>query len=192
MQHRSLYKDSLGYKRYERLYRSTSPPHLLLKKDESQGLNDAKKEKIKIEEINKDRFHNLVEASTHTLFKINSVFPFDFFTDEISIEITQINVIKRFFFATAHLQTIPIKNVADVFVQTSLIFASLRIIDSSYIENSIQVDNLKKNDACMARIIIQGLVVANKEGIDLTKLPKHTLMEDIQSLGKAQEIDIAK
>jgi hypothetical protein len=192
MQQRSLYRNTLNRQPYGSFYKPTSPPGISSARPESQGLKDAKKEKVKIEEINKDRFHNLVKASNHTLFKISSVFPFDLFTDEISIEITQINVIKRFFFATAHLQTIPIKNVADIFVQTSLIFASLRIIDSSYIENSIQVDNLKKDDACMARIIIQGLVVANKEGIDLAKIPRSTLMEDIESLGKTQSVNTAK
>jgi len=158
----------------------------------SPAVLDAKKESVKTEEINKNRFHDLVKASNHTLFKLSSVFPFDFFTDEISIEVTQINVIKRYFFLTAHLQTIPIKNIADIFVQTSLFFASLRIIDSSYIENSIQVDNLKKDDARMARIIIQGLVVANKEGIELAKISPETLVGDIVTLGKAHDITLAK
>ncbi len=158
----------------------------------SPEILDAKKESVKTEEINKNKFHDLVKASNHTLFKLSSVFPFDLFTDEISIEITQINVIKRFFFLTAHLQTIPIKNVADIFVQTSVFFASLRIIDSSYIENSIQVDNLKKDDARMARIIIQGLVVANKEGINLAKISPDTLVKDIETLGKAHDTTLAK
>jgi hypothetical protein len=173
-------------------HNSPSPPDTQHGQTQVQGITAAKKESAKTEEINKDRFHNLVKASNSTLYKLASVFPFDFFTDEISIEITQINVIKRLFFATAHLQTIPIKNVADVFVQTSILFASLRIIDSSYIENSIQVDNLKKSDAVIARRIIQGLVIANKEGIDLAKIPRSTLFSDIENLGMAQEVDIVK
>lgn len=187
MQQRFLYEDTISDPPYKKARKSTSFVSIPPTNSEVQGLKDATKEKVKIEEINKDRFHNLVKASNHTLFKISSVFPFDLFTDEIGIEITQINVIKRFFFSTAHLQTIPIKNVADVFVQTSLFFASLRIIDSSYIENSIQIDNLKKDEACTARIIIQGLVVANKEGIDLAKIPEDILMKDIENLGKTQD-----
>jgi len=192
---KSLYINSLIHRPYRNSQRARASPDLTVfpsNSTRSPGEADAKKESVKSEEINKTRFHNLVQASNHTLFKISSVFPFDLFTDEISIEITQINVIKRFFFLTAHLQTIPIKNVADIFVQTSLVFASLRIIDSSYIENSIQVDYLNKDDARMARIIIQGLIAANKEGIDLSKIPIDTLKEDIETLGKAHDVTLAK
>jgi hypothetical protein len=186
---RTMYGNSLSHKPYG-IVGSLSPPTpgTLV----AQGVNEAEKEKIKGEEINKERFLRLVKASTETLLKISSVFPFDFFTDEVSIEVTQINVIKRNFFLSAHLQTIPVKNIADVFVQTSIFFASLHINDSSYIENSIQVDNLKKNEAFLARRIIQGLVVANKEGIDLAKVPKETLMAEIENLGKALEVDISQ
>ena len=154
------------------------------------GLVEASKETIKIEQINHDRFKNLVRASNQVLLKVHNVFPFDLFTDEISIEITQINVIKRTFFAVAHLQTIPIKNVADIFLQTSVFFASIKIIDSSYIENSVQIEYLRKEDACKVRRVIQGLVIANKEGIDLTKVPPSDLVSDIESLGNAREVEI--
>lgn len=80
--------------------------------------------------------------------------------------------------------------MADVFLETSLFFASIKIIDSSYIENSIQVEYLKKADACRARKVIQGLVIANKEGIDLAKVPPKSLLDNIESLGKAQEVEI--
>lgn len=165
-------------------------PSLNQQRTQRQGIKDAHKESAKIEQINNDRFKGLVRASNQTLIKVQTVFPFDFFTDEISIEITQVNVVKRYFFATAHLQTIPIKNVADVFIETSLFFASLKIIDSSYIENSIEVEYLKKSDAIMARKIIQGLVIASKEGIDLAKVSPQSLLQDIESLGQAQEVEL--
>ncbi len=186
----SLYNDHVQQtKPIPQTLRVKLPP-TSVQKNKQDGLKDAAKESVKIEQINNDRFKNLVRASNQTLYKVKTVFPFDFFPDEMSIEITQINVIKRYFFATAHLQTIPIKNVADVFLETSLFFASIKIIDSSYIENSIQVEYLKKADACRARKVIQGLVIANKEGIDLAKVPPKSLLDNIESLGKAQEVEI--
>ncbi|HVZ58613.1 MAG TPA: hypothetical protein VG935_02575 [Patescibacteria group bacterium] len=149
----------------------------------------AKKETTKVEKINQNKFQHLVKAANLTLLQISNVFPFDLFTDEITIEISQVNVIKREFFATAHLQTIPIKNVADVFLQTSLFFASLKIIDSSYIENSIQVEYLRKAEACKARRIIQGLVIAHKEGIDISKIPLKQIIHNIETLGQAKEME---
>lgn len=193
MQHQSLYTNGDNARSPSRkAYKTVRLPRLStpLIKQQEEGHKDAQKDAARTEQINKDRFHNLVRASNQTLLTIKAVFPFDFFTDEISVEITQVNVIKRYFFATAHLQTIPIKSVADVFLDTSLFFASIRIIDSSYIENSIEVDYLHKDDACKARRIIEGLVIANKEGIDLAKIPPKTLLADIESLGQAQEVDL--
>jgi len=139
----------------------------------------------------KEKMDRLVRSSQKTLLTVSAVFPFDLFPDQISIEPMQINFSKKSFFFTYHMQSIPIRNVADVFLQTSLLFASLKIIDLSYnIENSIKVDYLPKYKACKARRIIQGLVIANKESIDLSQLPPNELAMKAEQLGDAREIDI--
>lgn len=159
-------------------------------KADSLAVKEAKIESIKNEKVNEERFKMLVRGSHHPLFQLSNVFPFDLFTDEITIEIAQVNVIKRYFFATAHLHTIPIKNIADIFLDTSLFFASLKIIDSSFIESSIQVEYLRKDEACKARRIIQGLVTAKKEEIDLNKISPEGLTQAIESLGQAKNVEI--
>lgn len=141
-------------------------------------------------DVHKKKFEKLIFNSQKTLFLLSSIFPFDFFPDHISIEPMQINVSKKSFFATYHVQSIPLKNVADVFLQTSLFFATLKIIDSSYIENSIKVEYLPKDKACRARRIIMGLVLAMKEGIDLSKLPIHDLALKAEQLGDARDVDL--
>jgi hypothetical protein len=137
-----------------------------------------------------EKLEKLILNSQRTLFLLSSVFPFDLFPDQISIEPMQINVSKKSFFATYHVQSIPLKNVADVFLQTSLFFATLKIIDSSYIENSIKVEYLPKDKACRARRIIMGLVIAMKENIDLSRLPIHDLALKAEQLGDAREVDL--
>lgn len=138
----------------------------------------------------KDKLDKLILNSQKTLFTISSVFPFDLFPDQMSIEPTQINVSKKSFFATYHVQSIPLKNVADVFLQTSLFFATLKIIDSSYIENSVKVEYLPKDKACRARRIIMGLVIAMKEDVDLARLPVQDLALKAEQLGDAREVDL--
>lgn len=131
----------------------------------------------------------LVSSSRMPLYTTSACFPFDFFPDQISIEIAQVNVMKKSFFFTQHIQSIPIKNVADVFLQTSVFFATLKIIDSSYIENSVKIEYLKKDDACKARQLIQGLVIAHKEGIEVTGIPHQELILKLEQLGTARDID---
>ncbi len=131
----------------------------------------------------------LVSSSRMPLYSTSACFPFDFFPDQLSIEIAQVNVMKKSFFFTQHIQSIPIKNVADVFLQTSVFFATLKIIDSSYIENSVKIEYLKKDDACKARQLIQGLVIAHKEGIEVTGIPPKELILKLEQLGTARDID---
>ncbi|MBP6881999.1 MAG: hypothetical protein KBC15_00405 [Candidatus Levybacteria bacterium] len=134
---------------------------------------------------------SLVDSSQHALFTAKAVFPFDLFPDQLSIEANQINFSKKSFFSTYHIQSIPIKNVADVLLQTSIVFASLKIIDSSYIENSIKIDFLNRAEACKARRIIQGLVIAMKNGIDTSKIKVTELAQKVEKIGEAQSIDVA-
>lgn len=159
-------------------------------KSSSEASNNKKRQAAITRTKNTNDLDLLVNSSQSPLLHTKSVFPFDFFPDQLSIEIAQINVVKKNFFFTHHIQSIPIKNVADVFLQTSLLFASLKIIDSSYIENSVKIEYLKKDDACRARRIIQGLVVANKEGIDLNGIPTSSLIQKLEQLGNARDVDI--
>ncbi|MEK7605143.1 MAG: hypothetical protein AAB478_01325 [Patescibacteria group bacterium] len=173
-------------------YVSTNYPSLknYRKKNEIDATQEVRIEAIKNEKVNEERLNTLVRGSHQPLFHLSNVFPFDLFTDEITVEIAQVNVIKRYFFATAHLHTIPIKNIADIFLETSLFFASIKIVDISYIESSIQVEYLKKEEACKARRIIQGLVTAKKEDIDFNKIPAKSLVQAIESLGQADDVEI--
>jgi hypothetical protein len=132
-----------------------------------------------------NKISTLMENSDKPLYKCTAVWPFDFFPNEISIEVTQINVKKRFFYGSERVSSIPIKNLADVIVTTSPFFASLEIIDSSFTENSVKISYLPKKDAEKAREIIQGLIVASKEGIDLTKLDVNAIKRKLQIIGNA-------
>lgn len=165
----------------------------------SQEIKDSEsrdaKEQIKVRDEQK-RNHKeldaLVTSSQIPLFNLSAVFPFDFFPDQISIEPSQVNIMNKSFFFTYQIQSIPIKNVADVFLQTSVFFATLKIIDNSYIQNSAQIEYLRKDEAIKARKIIQGLVVASKEGIDISGLPPQQLVQKIEQLGHARDVDIIR
>ena len=76
--------------------------------------------------------------------------------------------------------------MADVVIQTSILFASLNIVDKSFTQNTVTVEYLNRADAEKARRIIQGLVVASKEGIDLLKLDLTNLKMKLEEIGQAE------
>jgi len=74
-----------------------------------------------------------------------------------------------------------------VLIETGWFWSKLKIIDIGYTEESIDVCYLKTKDAVRARKIIQGLVVAHKNGIDLSKYEQPDLPEKLEVLGKAEK-----
>lgn len=138
--------------------------------------------------MQRDKMQALINHSRKTLFKCQSVFPFDLFPDDLIIEPHQVNLKRKIFFYTSNLISIPITNISDVVVQTSPFFAAITIVDRSFVENSFTLSYLKRNDAKRARKIIQGLVIASKEDIDVGKIEPDVLASLAEKLGHMYEI----
>lgn len=158
--------------------------------EDLEGQAEAVKSQAKEVEMNTSKFENLViQNSTQTLLKIKSVKPLDFFPSEITIDINKVNISKRDYFFSRHLHTIPVENIQDVFIEMTPFFSTIKIIDKGYVENTVEVHFLRKSDAKKARRIIQGLITAFKEGIDLATLPNEGLVAKLETLGDAGAVE---
>lgn len=162
---------------------------VIIQQPKSTPVEEAHKDVQRQTEVNEEKFKDLLKKSEKCLLVISAVFPFDPFPDEVTIDINQVNIIHRIFFYSERRHSIPIQNIKDVFVEASPFFSTLRIVDTGFVEASIDVKFLKKNDAMRARRIIQGLVLAAKEGIDLTLLKEKKMLEKIEELGKIREAE---
>ncbi len=139
----------------------------------------------------KQKLHHLMNRSQTPLLEVTTVFPFDLFPDTIVIDATKVHIIDREFFFTEEIHSIPIKNIVDIYVDTGPFFATLRILPQLIFQNQItQIPKLWKSDAMKARDVIQGLILATKENINVTNLPDEVdtdqLQHDLQSLGRPQ------
>ncbi|KKR80489.1 MAG: hypothetical protein UU73_C0001G0353 [Candidatus Daviesbacteria bacterium GW2011_GWA1_41_61] len=130
------------------------------------------------------KMEELIEEAENPLFKLSTIFPFDFFPDQIIIDTNKVNIISKEFFSSGRVHSIMIKDIGDVFIETDPFFAKLTIIDKGFTENSINLKYLKKEDAAKARKIIQGLVVAHEQSIDLAHFPPEELTLKLEKLGK--------
>lgn len=149
------------------------------------GFEDAVQEEIKDLARNQRKFEGLVKNSEKILFKAKSVFPFTLFPDEMTIDPVKVNVISKEFFSAERIHCIYIKNILDVFLDVGPLFATLRIVDQSFTENTVIVAFLKKSDAYKARRIIQGLIVAHQQEIDINGIMDDNLTEKLERLGNA-------
>lgn len=167
-------------------------------KSYSSFLNSFKKrgqEKIRAEEKVQEKqpeskekateeIEELIEHSEKPIFELSTIFPLDLFPDKLTIDINKINLLSSEFFASGRVHSVMIKDVGDVFIDTDLFFAKLTIIDKGFTENSISLKYLKKKDASKARRIVQGLVVANEQKIDLSQFTPEDLATKLEELGK--------
>lgn len=154
------------------------------------GKAEATKTSAQSSQLNTNKFDTLIKNnSAKPLYTIKTARILDFFPSEVSIERTKVNVSLRDYFFARRLHTIDIKDIEDVFIQTTPFYATLQIVDKGFVENSVQIQFLRKHDAKKARRIIQGLMSAKKEGIDILSLPQEGLLEKLETLGNAGEVE---
>ena len=140
-----------------------------------------------IQEENEEtkKFKAAVVASQQILFRARNIFPFDFFPDEIVIDENKIDVIHRIFFETQRVFTIPYSNINGATSTVGIFFGSLSIELTGFEENPPVLTYLKKSDAIKARRIINGLVTAHKQGVQLQKVDLLKYRDELESIGEA-------
>lgn len=138
------------------------------------------------EQKNAQTFTQLIEKSHQVLIRIKTVFPFTLFPDILTVDPIKINYKCNILFSSGYTESIPIGNVTDVVVESSVLFSALRISFANYPTSQILVKPLWKNDALSARDIIAGLVQTEKKQVDVMDIPT-TDPQKLQNLGHALE-----
>lgn len=132
------------------------------------------------------KLDGLVSGSVRVLLDIQSVFPFDFFPDDVIVDEVKVSVFTKFFFWSREVRSIEYKDIFNVVVQQGMFFAKLEIVDRYFSQQTIVVDFLKVKDAMKARRIIQGMIIAHKEDIELHALSKEKLIEKLELIGRSR------
>ncbi len=144
---------------------STSPPPItypppLLQKIEKSLKQKGKDEQVKNQatkiEADRQSVDQLVQSSNRCIFSISSVLPFNFFPTTINVEESRVTFIFRQFLAQQS-HSVDIKDISNVFIESSFFYATLQIVSRTYIQNDIKVGYLSKKKAIKARMIIEGL-----------------------------------
>lgn len=147
---------------------------------------EATKEQAKKKEQDQQKLDQLVAKSERILYRISTVFPFHLFPDELIIDENKVSLYDKQFFWSESIQSIRIKDIADIIIDTNPFFASITITEMSPRSNPIQLSFLWKKEAFKAHRIIQGLIVACKEEIDLSPIEDILLLlQKLENLGKS-------
>ncbi|PIZ65085.1 hypothetical protein CO051_05735 [Candidatus Roizmanbacteria bacterium CG_4_9_14_0_2_um_filter_39_13] len=117
---------------------------------------------------------------------IKTVFPFDFFQDEVIVDTTKVSIHIHYFFYSKEVRSVQFKDIFSVIVQQGVFFASLELVDKFFSEQPIIVRHLWKKDAIKARRIIQGMIIAQKQSIDIRTIPVKELVSKLETIGESR------
>jgi hypothetical protein len=154
------------------------------------GHKEAIKDTIKDSDTSKEKFEQLVEKSIVPLYTISTIFPFQFFPKHVMVDLNKVSIVNNLFFFSKRRHSIFIEDVTDVYTDTNLFFATLSIVDRGFIENEIKIPYLHKSEAIKMRRIIQGLLVAHRQKVDLSKLEgTPQIVVKLEALGESHSPD---
>lgn len=133
-----------------------------------------------------EKLEKLGETATRELYRVTSFFPLDFFPDTVIIDTTKVSIIHRIFFYSQTITGIFIKDVINVTITSSLLFATVTIQLSPLQVQPLPINYVKKNDALRLRRIIMGLRACLNEKIDLGKLSTTELLPFVEDIGRSR------
>jgi hypothetical protein len=136
--------------------------------------------------LDKKTVKNLVKQSNRILASISShALPIDLFPDTINVEEGRVTIITRHFLSS-EVHSIDIKNISNIFINTSILFSQLVIISKTFEENEIRVRNLLPRQAVHIRRIIEGLRVFIHNKIDMSAYSVEELVSKLEELSKTK------
>ena len=95
-------------------------------------------------------------------------------------------IIYGIFFYSREVFSIPYRQINGVSSTTGIFFGGLQIEIEGFNKNPPFLNKLWPQDAVKARRIINGMVTADKQNIDLTKLNLDNMKEQVEEIGVAQ------
>lgn len=156
------------------------------KPDLPEARKEAVEKLVREKTLQGEMFNDVVKRSRTIVYKARTVFPFDLFPNDLIIDMTKVTLVTRNFFFSGQTQSVYIRDIMDVIIETGPLFSTLRIVDSGFVQNKLAVKYLSRSTAMKARQIIEGLIAASKAGVDMTKIGRAEVLDRLPELLKAQ------
>ena len=165
---------------YTRVDVDKQPTDQALKEEgkNEQMINEATKK-----EEDKQTVSDLIKKSNRRIISISSLFPWDFFPNTIEVEESRVTFIFRQLLSSQS-HSVDIKDISNVFIQSSLFFAKLQIVSRTFVQNDITIGHLEKNKAQRVQMVIEGLRTFAEHSIDTSNYEINELIAKIEEFHK--------
>lgn len=145
----------------------------------ASGINEHTKNIATKKEDDIQIVNDLVKKSNRNIISISSIFPLDIFPTVINVEESRVTfTFNQLLSSQSH--SVDIKDISNVFIESSLFFASLQIVSRTFIQNDIKIGNLWKAKAKKVKKIIEGLRTFSENNINTSNYEIEELIAKIE------------
>lgn len=131
-----------------------------------------------------DRLIDITEKAHDVLFKADTVWPFTMFPDTITLDREKLSVANRSFFRVAKIITVPITSLISAEADVGPLFGSLKMTSKYFINTEHSIHFLWRNDATEIHRLLQGFIIAQEKGLDVTDIELNDLKVLLHDLGQ--------
>jgi len=144
-----------------------------------EGKDEQIKNQATKKESDKQTVSDLVKMSNRCIYSISPQFPWNIFPNTIDIEEDRVTfTFRQFLSSQSH--SVDIKDISNVFIESSLFSASLQVVSRTFIQNDIKIGHLNKKTAAKARRIIEGLRTFAEHNINTSNYGVDELIAKIE------------
>jgi hypothetical protein len=131
-----------------------------------------------------EKLIDITEKAQDVLFRADTVFPLTLFPDTITLDREKLTVATRSFFRTAKIVSVPVSSISSAEAEVGPFFGSLHMASKFFVQNIYTVNFLPRADALKIQHLLQGFIIAQEKGIDVTDIDKEDLLLLINDLGQ--------
>jgi hypothetical protein len=134
--------------------------------------------------------NKMANEPNRVLMKVSGTFPFDFFPDDITVDMQKVQIHYRKGPFETYTFPIPHQKLLTVKVSNSLFFASIEFEVDGYETNPSPVNYIPKGKARDLKHLVIGINAALSEQIDIleTHLPPEELCAKLISIGASSTV----
>jgi hypothetical protein len=146
---------------------------------EQEGKDKQTRNQATKKEVDRQRMNDLVKKSNRCIITISSLFPWDLFPNTITVEESRVTfTFCQFLSSQSH--SVEIKDISNVFIESSLFFATLQVVSRTYVKNDIKIGHLSRKKAQKVQQVIEGLRTLIENNINTSNYEIDELLAKIE------------
>lgn len=148
---------------------------------EMAARDENSKNQAEKKEMDRQKVNDLVKKSNRCIISVSSAFPWNIFPNTIEVEESRVTFITRQLLSSQS-HSVEIKDISNVFIESSFFFATLQVVSRTYIQNNIKINYLQKEKAKTVKMVIEGLRTFVSNDIDTSNYEVEELISKLREL----------